>query len=91
MKRYIRANMSIKWEDYLPQDVFDRLQGCYNRKSDLPILRDALWQWYQDCGKAAKGWSKTDAAIEALEWMEMNGQDYIADMTVDEYDKFING
>lgn len=44
MKRYIRASMSIKWEDYLPQDVFDRLQGCYNRKSDLPILRDALWQ-----------------------------------------------
>lgn len=32
-----------------------------------------------------------DAAIEALEWMDMNGQDYIADMTVDEYDEFING
>lgn len=86
MKRYIRSNTSAKkWVDYLDQDVRDRLGGCYCRKSDVPILVNARWQWLKDTGKAAQGFTREDALVYVLELLDCNGQDRLADVTEEEY------
>lgn len=97
MKKYIKSATDIfrmdriPWAEYISEDVLDRLSGCCNRKSDLPILRDALWQYTVDCG-ADDDYTLRDAAELALEWVgDWNNQYVMTDLTVDEYNKFING
>jgi len=54
MKKYIKSTSDtfkperIPWDQYISQDVLDRLSDCRSRRSDLPILRDAIWQYIQD-------------------------------------------
>lgn len=97
MKKYIKSDTTtfkmhrIPWQDYIPADVLDRLSDCRNKKSDLPILRDALWQYTKDNG-ADSNYSIEDAALLALEWVgDWNNQYTLTDLTVDEYDTFMSG
>ena len=87
MKRYIRSAYTTRWIDLLPEDVYNRLAACNNRKSDLPILVDAKWKWMKDNGKEADGFTKEDALVAVLEHLDSNSQDFLADLTVDEYDE----
>lgn len=81
----------IPWSKYISEDVLTRLSECRNRKSDLPILRDALWQYTVDCG-ADNDFTLQDAAELTLEWVgDWNNQYAMTDLTVDEYNKFMAG
>lgn len=97
MKKYIKSASDtfnperIPWNQYISQDVLDRLSDCRSRRSDLPILRDAIWQYIQD-NNAQDEWSLEDAAVLALEWVgDWNNQYNVTDITEDQYTRFING
>ena len=91
MKKYIRANRVSNrlyaWQDYLPADVYERLGDCCNRKADIPILVDARWKGMKDEGKDKEGFTKEDALVDILEWLDSNGQWRLSDVTVDEYEE----
>lgn len=98
MKKYIRASEEkdfkpyrIPWEQYIPEDVLDRLSGCMNRKSDLPILRDAIWQYIQD-NNQQDNWTLEDAAELTLEWVgDWNNQWKLTDLAEESYRRFMKG
>lgn len=97
MKKYIKSASDtfkperIPWDQYISQDVLDRLSDCRSRRSDLPILRDAIWQYIQD-NNAQDEWSLEDAAVLALEWVgDWNNQYNVTDITDEQYTRFING
>lgn len=71
------------WLDYLPEDVAVRLCECRSEKSDLPVLVNAEWSSIRDSG--AEGWTKEDALIRVLEYLDCNGQDFGDNLTADEY------
>lgn len=97
MKKYIRSTSStfslqrIPWEKYIPGDALDRLADCRNRKSDLKVLRDALYQYILD-NNQQDNFGIEDAAELALEWVgDWNNQYTLTDLTVDEYNRFVKG
>ena len=74
-----------KWVDYLRDDVRERLGGCCNTKKDLPHLVNTRWKYLQDKGKDKEGFTKEDALVQVLEWLDANGQWELGDLTRDEY------
>ena len=93
---YIKANTQfslqrIPWSQYIPEDVLDRLKDCRNKKSDLNILRDALYQYAVDNGQE-QNWTIEDAAVLALEWVgDWNNQYRLTDLSERQYDRFVAG
>lgn len=77
----------MKWTDYLKNDVSERLGNCRSLKSDLPDLVNAKLASFKQAGKDKKGFTKEDALVSVLELLECNGQDFGADLTVDEYNE----
>ena len=72
---------------YLSDAVANRLGNCRNLKSDLQELTDAMWKDLQDKGKDKQGFTKEDALIRVLEWLESNSQDF--DLTREEWNELI--
>lgn len=77
----------MKWTDCLKSDVLERLGNCRSKKSDIPDLVNAKWASLKQKGKDKEGFTKEDALISVLELLECNGQDFGADLTVDEYNE----
>ena len=73
-----------RWTDYLESSVYHRLCNCRNTKSDLPELVNARWRWIQD--NSALTFTKEDALIYILDWLDSNSQYNLADLTIEEYD-----
>ena len=97
MKKYIKSTSDtfkperIPWDQYISQDVLDRLSDCRSRRSDLPILRDAIWQYIQDNDQQGN-WTLQDAAELALEWVgDWNNQYNVTDITDESYRRFMKG
>lgn len=74
----------MKWTDRLKSDVLERLRNCKSRKSDIPDLVNARWASLKEEGK---GFTKEDALVSILVLLDCNGQDFGADLTVDDYDE----
>ena len=68
-------------------DVYNRLCACSNTKEDLPHLVNTRWMWMQSKGKDKEGFTKEDALVDILEWLDSNGQWQLADLTREEYDE----
>lgn len=77
------------WADSLPKDVYNRLANCCTRKSDLLILLETLWNWAQNTGHY-DGYTKEDHLINILNLLDANGQEFITDLTVDEWTDLIH-
>ncbi len=75
----------MNWTERLNSDVFERLGNCKSRKSDLPDLVNAKWASLKQAGKDKEGFTKEDALISVLELLDSNGQYFIGELTVDEY------
>ena len=83
---------SKSWTDFLQKvepSVYGRLCACRNTKSDLPILVDTTWAWFQYKGKDKKGFTKEDALVQVLEWLDSNDQWELADLDESEYQDLI--
>lgn len=92
MKRYIKSSEEKpqKFTDLLQDvapDVYGRLCACRNKKSDIPTLVNVMWTHMKNRGKDKEGFTKEDALVQILEWLDCNGQWQLADITVDEYDE----
>lgn len=74
-----------RWTEYLEPDVYTRLCECHNVKEDLPKLVDARWRWIQDNGRLT--FTREDALVYVLDWLDSNGQCNLADLTKEEYNK----
>ena len=80
----------VKFTDYLMEkktDVYTRLCECRNTKEDLPHLVNIRWEWLQNRGRDKQGFTKEDALVDVLEWLDSNGQCQLADLTREEYDE----
>ena len=88
MKRYIRASSrSADWQEYLPDDVYDRLCMCTSRKSDIVPLTTAFYNYSSKAKK--EGWSKDRCLDYILEWvLDWNGGTW--EYTTKEYDRWLN-
>ena len=79
-----------KWTEYLKEtrsDVYGRLCDCHNTKEDLPALVNSRWEWMKENGKDKEGFTKEDALVQVLEWLDSNNQWQLADLTREEYDE----
>lgn len=70
-------------------DVYRRLCECHNIKEDIQHLVDVRWMWMKSKGKDKQGFTKEDALVDILEWLDCNGQYQLADLTFDEYEELI--
>lgn len=70
-------------------DVYGRLCECNNIKDDIQYLVNIRWLWLISKGKDKEGFTKEDALVDILEWLDSNGQWELADLTRDEYDQLI--
>ena len=43
--------------------------------------------WMQSKGKDKQGFTKEDALVNILEWLDSNNQWWLADLTIEEYDE----
>lgn len=77
----------MKWTDRLKSDVLERLNNCKSIKADIPELVNAKWDLLKEKGKDKEGYTKEDALVDILELLESNGQDFGAELTVDEYNE----
>ena len=80
----------MKFTDLLKEkkpDVYGRLCSCSNTKEDLPYLVNIRWMWMQNKGKDKDGFTKEDALVDILEWLDSNSQWQLADLTREEYDE----
>ena len=76
------------WIDFLPTDVNRRLSECKNTKEDIAVLVNARWRWLQERGKDKEGFTKEDALVDVLDWLDSNSQWQLADcLTKDEFDE----
>ncbi len=75
----------MKWTDNLKSDVLERLKSCKSIKADIPKLVNAKWASLKEEGKDKEGFDKEDALVSVLELLDSNGQDFGAELTVDEY------
>lgn len=84
----------MKFTDLLMEkkpDVYQRLCECRNTKEDLPYLVNIRWMWMQSVGKDKEGFTKEDALVNILEWLDSNGQWELGDLTREECDELIGG
>lgn len=82
--------MLMKFTELLMEknpDVYRRLCACSNTKKDLLHLVNIRWMWMQNKGKDKQGFTKEDALISILEWLDSNDQWRLADLTKEEYDE----
>ena len=79
------------WTQYMSGELYNRLANCCCRKEDLPALVNAKWLSYKEQGKDKQGFTKEDALVSVLELLDCNGQDYLADLTREEYDELKQG
>ena len=82
--------MPMKFTELLMEkkpDVYRRLCACANTKEDLPYLVNIRWVWMQSKGKDKQGFTKEDALVQILEWLDCNDQWQLADLTREEYDE----
>lgn len=82
----------MKFTDLLKQrnpDVYQRLCECRNTKEDLTHLVNIRWMWMQSKGKNKQGFTKEDALVYILDWLDSNSQWQLADLTREEYDELI--
>ena len=79
----------MKWTDALPSDVYVRLCDCKSKRSDVPVLVDALWEWYKASGKREEGLTKENALCSVLDLLDSNG--IWVDPTRAEYDEWKKG
>lgn len=77
----------MKWTDRLKSGVLERLENCRSRKNDIPDLVNAKWAFFKQKGKEKEGFTKEDALVSVLELLDCNGQDFVANLTVDEYNE----
>ena len=70
--------------EYLSGPVLTRLAECRTIKRDLPELVNAMWRHYKDEKKDLEGFTKEDALVAVLEWLDCNNNDF--DLTREEYD-----
>lgn len=80
----------MKWTEYLMEkhpDVYGRLCSCHNTKADLRVLVNSRWAWMKSKGKDKEGFTKEDALVTILEWLDSNNQWQLCDLTRDEYDE----
>ena len=75
MKRYIKST-TARWQDTLPDDVYERLAECKSRRSDIIPIAQAIYSH----GEAN---SKDDAILLALEHLASNDQ--LFNYTEDDY------
>ena len=80
-------NTKSTWTDKLSGDVYHRLCECRTRKEDLPMLVNVRWAWLKGQGKDKQGYTKEDALVQILEYLDCNDQWRLADLTVEEYDE----
>lgn len=73
----------MKWIDYLPSDVRERLKNCISRKDDLPALLEAKWKAMKEQGKDKEGFTKEDALVDILDLLDSNGK--FIDLSKEEY------
>lgn len=66
MKRYIRST-TIRWQDTLPDDVYERLAECKSRRSDIIPIAQAIYN-------SGRTDDKDDAVTLALEHLASNNQ-----------------
>lgn len=71
------------------EDVYNRLCACRNTKDDIKCLVNIRWMWMISKGKDKKGFTKEDALVDILEWLDSNGQWEMTDLTNDEYEELI--
>ena len=76
-----------KWQDNLPSDVYNRLCSCSNTKEDLPILVNARWKYMKESGKDSMGFTREDALVFILDWLDSNNQWSLCELTREEYDE----
>lgn len=75
----------MRWTEYLPDNVLQRLANCNTIKSDLPVLIDARMKWYKATGK--DNFTREDALVFVLDLMSCNSQD--VELTKEEYEALI--
>lgn len=75
--------MKKSWQDMLSPDVYQRFCNCTTHKNDLPELVNARWKMYQESGKDKLGFTKEDALVEMLDWLDSNSCWF--DLTKEEY------
>lgn len=73
------------WLQHLSSDVYMRLSNCRTIRSDLQELVNAKWLSYKENGKAEQGFTKEDALVAVLEFLDSNSQSF--DLTEDEYNE----
>lgn len=73
----------------LKPDVYGRLCACHNTKEDIRYLVNVRWMWMVNKGKDKDGFTKEDALVDILEWLDSNGQWEMTDLTEDEYEELI--
>ena len=78
------------WTELLPDNVYNRLCNCCSRKTDIPILLDARWQWAQDTGRDKQGYTKEDCLTYVLELLDSNGLEDITDLAPIEWENLLN-
>lgn len=78
------------WTELLLDNVYNRLCNCCSRKTDIPILLDARWQWTQDTSRDKQGYTKEDCLIYVLELLDSNGLEDITDLTSIEWENLLN-
>ena len=67
----------MKWTDKLRlenPDVYRRLCACNNRREDIPALVNSRWQWMKTKEKYQNGYTKEDALVQIIDWLDMNNQ-----------------
>jgi hypothetical protein len=77
----------MSWLSFVPEDIYNRLCACKNKKEDLPVLVNAKWKWMQKEGKDKEGYTKEDAVVEVLETLSENSQWQLANISNDEWDE----
>ena len=76
----------MKFIDMLKPDVYERLCECKNTKEDLPHLVNTRWMWMKSKGNDKEGFTKEDALVDILDWLDSNCQWELANITREEWD-----
>ena len=76
--------MKKNWMHDLSNEVFNRLCDCRTTKADLPELVNAKWNSFKENGKADRGFTKEDALVDILEFLDCNSCYF--DLTREEYE-----
>ena len=90
MKKWIHANTSIfQFRDYLPEDVLGRLADCKSRKSDIPYLANARYNYLVKTGRPEDAATKEEALDYVNEHIASNNQLDLCDYIIENYDRLL--